>query len=154
MFDPEFKKAAKESKTAGTGIVFAKINIENCPDVQQELSISTYPRVLFWENGLPGDQRSYPGNPQRYFREYGLKSHQLENWLRDRMIYVAQGHNNTRPCNGDGANNSFFDQFQCDGGMCIPAANVCDSNSLPINQQCADQSDEKFCSVQEQMVVN
>ena len=47
-FDPEFKKAAKQSKMDGTGIIFVKINIENCPDIQQELSIYTYPRVLFW----------------------------------------------------------------------------------------------------------
>ena len=38
-------------------------------------------------------------------------------------------------------------KFQCDDGRCIPVANVCDSKRLPTNQQCVDQSDQKFCAI-------
>lgn len=143
QFKEEFEQAAKNSKLADTGIVFGRVNTANCPDMKQDLGIFTYPRVLFWADGLPGDQANYPGNPQRYFKKYGLTSDRLINWLKDRANYASQG-NTPRICHG---NTSFFDQFQCDDGSCIPATNICDmkDGGDEDDEQCEDESDEKFC---------
>merc|ERR1712073_283694 len=52
-FASEYKKAAKDSKEAYSGIIFARVNIENClSDLQTELSIQTFPRILYWSNGF------------------------------------------------------------------------------------------------------
>ena len=148
-FASEYKKAAKDSKEAYSGIIFARVNIANClSDLQNELSMRTFPRILYWSTGLPGTQNAYPGNPQRYYKEFGLTANRLENWLQDRTNFATQQNSTYQlPCGSNslnGINDSFFDQFQCDTGKCIPASNVCDNEEMS-DDQCEDDSDEKFC---------
>ena len=149
-FASEYKQAAIDSKDAYSGIIFARVNIENCiADLKNELSIETFPRILYWSNGLPGTQNAYPGNPQRYYKEFGLTAERLENWLQDRTNYATQQNSTYHlPCGSNslnGQNDSFFEQFQCNNGKCISASKVCDGESNSSEEQCDDDSDEKFC---------
>ena len=149
-FAAEYKKAAMDSKEAYSGIIFARVNIANClSDLQKDLSIETFPRILYWSNGLPGKQNVYPGNPQRYYKEFGLTAERLENWLQDRTNYATQQNSTYHlPCGSNSLNGqsaSFFEQFQCNNGNCIAASSVCDGESKSSKDQCDDDSDEKFC---------
>ena len=52
VFHPGYKKAAKISKDLGLGVVFAQVNLQQHPGLKEELGIDTYPRILFWANGI------------------------------------------------------------------------------------------------------
>ena len=133
-FSPEFKKAAKISEDLGLGIVFAQVNLQNSPDLVTEFGINTFPRILFWANGLPGDK-----GPKCYFKKYGLKANRLINWLRSRVDYAS-----TLRSRG-GSMITCDAMFQCDDGMCVSFQNVCDQYN-----QCRDGSDERFCVLLEE----
>ena len=136
VFHPGYKKAAKISKDLGLGVVFAQVNLQQHPDLKEELGIDTYPRILFWANGFPGDK-----GPKRYFKKYGLDGNRLVNWLRSRLEHASTLSNateNTMPCDA---------MFQCDDAQCIPFENVCDRQ-----KHCRDNSDERFCVVQDSTI--
>jgi thiol-disulfide isomerase/thioredoxin len=136
VFHPGYKKAAKMSKDLGLGVVFAQVNLQQHPDLKEQLGIDTYPRILFWANGFPGDK-----GPKRYFKNYGLDANRLVSWLRSRLELASTLSNateNTMPCDA---------MFQCDDGRCIPYENVCDRRN-----HCRDSSDERFCVGQESTI--
>ena len=125
LFRPDYKKAAKISQDLGLGVVFAQINLQKYPELKEMLGIDTYPRILFWAKGFPGDK-----GPKRYFKKFGLEANRLIKWLQTR-IELAASINDTQPCNNE---------FQCDDGLCVSYENVCDKYN-----HCRDGSDERFC---------
>mgnify|MGYP002056114405 CR=1 FL=1 len=115
----DYKKAAKMSNELDFGVVFAQVNLRQYPELEEELKIETYPRILFYVNGFPA--------PRRYFKKYGLQAERICTWLENRIELLSTLNQSTQKYL------TCASMFQCDDRSCIPFENVCDKNSTKID---------------------
>ena len=50
VMKPEFERAAHFSQ--GSGVLFARMRVDNIPEILQMHNITTFPRILFWHKVL------------------------------------------------------------------------------------------------------
>jgi thioredoxin-like negative regulator of GroEL len=66
IFAPKYQKAVDEAIRSGLNVVFAKVNTDNNPYLEQRFGINTYPRLLFFPKS--------GGRPRRYYYFKSIKS--------------------------------------------------------------------------------